>query len=62
MSIYPSPTGCLIAVDLAYNVCSTYGNWFPGVKTLVSKATTKIMKANPALFVLRERIRKGEME
>lgn len=59
MSIYPSPTGCLIAVDLAYNVCSTYGNWFPGVKTLVSKATTKIMKANPALFVLRERIRKG---
>jgi pre-mRNA-processing factor 8 len=59
MSIYPSPTGCLIAVDLAYNVCATYGNWFPGVKTLISKATTKIMKANPALFVLRERIRKG---
>eukprot|EP01124_Arcella_intermedia_P026086 TRINITY_DN4820_c0_g2_i1.p1 TRINITY_DN4820_c0_g2~~TRINITY_DN4820_c0_g2_i1.p1 ORF type:complete len:2327 (+),score=466.67 TRINITY_DN4820_c0_g2_i1:202-7182(+) len=59
MSIYPSPTGCLIAVDLAYNVHSAYGNWFPGVKTLVSQAMSKIMKANPALYVLRERIRKG---
>lgn len=59
MSIYPSPTGCLIAVDLAYNVSAAYGNWFPGVKTLVSKALAKIMKANPALYVLRERIRKG---
>lgn len=59
MSIYPSPTGCLIAVDLAYNLLSAYGNWFPGVKTLVQQATAKIMKANPALYVLRERIRKG---
>eukprot|EP01111_Echinosteliopsis_oligospora_P011820 TRINITY_DN3982_c0_g1_i2.p1 TRINITY_DN3982_c0_g1~~TRINITY_DN3982_c0_g1_i2.p1 ORF type:complete len:1423 (+),score=334.26 TRINITY_DN3982_c0_g1_i2:290-4270(+) len=59
MSIYPSPTGCMIGVDLAYNVHSAYGNWFPGVKPLVSQAMAKIMKSNPALYVLRERIRKG---
>lgn len=27
MSIYPSPNGVLIAVDLAYNLYSAYGNW-----------------------------------
>jgi pre-mRNA-processing factor 8 len=59
MSIYPSPTGCMIGVDLAYNLHSAYGNWFPGVKPLISQAMAKIMKSNPALYVLRERIRKG---
>lgn len=96
MSIYPSPTGVLIAIDLAYNLhryvavnalsasfdsvqslrlnacqsaksqsirytslCSAYGNWFPGSKPLIQQAMAKIMKANPALYVLRERIRKG---
>jgi len=59
MSIYPSPTGTLISIDLAYNLHSAFGNWFPGVKVLVQKSMTKIMKANPAIFVLRERIRKG---
>ncbi|KRZ19166.1 Pre-mRNA-processing-splicing factor 8, partial [Trichinella zimbabwensis] len=59
MSIYPSPTGTLIAVDLAYNLYSAYGNWFPGCKPLIRQAMAKIMKANPALYVLRERIRKG---
>lgn len=59
MSIYPSPTGVMIGVDLAYNLHSSFGNWFPGVKTLVIQAMSKIMKANPALYVLRERIRKG---
>jgi len=59
LSLYPSPTGCLIAYDLAYNIHSGYGNWFPGCKTLLQQATNKIMKANPALYVLRERIRKG---
>merc|ERR1739838_1210140 len=59
MSIYPSPTGCLVAIDLAYNLHSAYGNWFPGCKTLIQQAMAKIMKANPALYVLRERIRKG---
>eukprot|EP00041_Stephanoeca_diplocostata_P037416 m.1416831 g.1416831 ORF g.1416831 m.1416831 type:complete len:2325 (-) comp25031_c0_seq1:164-7138(-) len=59
MSIYPSPTGALVSVDLAYNLHSAFGNWFPGVKVLMQSAMAKIMKSNPALFVLRERIRKG---
>jgi len=59
MSIYPSPTGVLIAIDLAYNLHSAFGNWFPGAKPLIQQAMAKIMKANPALYVLRERIRKG---
>eukprot|EP01105_Mastigella_eilhardi_P006318 TRINITY_DN17931_c0_g1_i1.p1 TRINITY_DN17931_c0_g1~~TRINITY_DN17931_c0_g1_i1.p1 ORF type:complete len:2353 (+),score=674.91 TRINITY_DN17931_c0_g1_i1:30-7061(+) len=58
-SIYPSPTGVLIGLDLAYNLYSAFGNWFPGVKTLLQMAMAKILKANPALYVLRERIRKG---
>lgn len=49
----------LIAIDLAYNLHSAYGNWTPGMKPLVQQAMAKIMKANPALYVLRERIRKG---
>ncbi|KAG8802728.1 pre-mRNA-splicing factor 8 [Serendipita sp. 411] len=59
MSIYPSPTGVMIGMDLAYNLWSAYGNWFPGMKPLVQQAMSKIMKANPACHVLRERIRKG---
>ena len=59
MSIYPSPTGLLIGMDLAYNLFSAFGNWFPGIKPLIQQAMTKIMKANPALYVLRERVRKG---
>merc|ERR1712100_936734 len=59
MSMYPSPTGTLIAIDLAYNIHSAYGNWFPGSKITLQQGMAKIMKANPALYVLRERIRKG---
>jgi pre-mRNA-processing factor 8 len=59
MSIYPSPTGVMIAIDLAYNLYDAYGQWFPGLKQLIQQAMAKIMKANPALYVLRERIRKG---
>ena len=59
ISIYPSPTGCLIAIDMAYNMHSAFGNWFPGIRTLNLQAMNKIMKANPAIYVLRERIRKG---
>ncbi|CAG8099804.1 unnamed protein product [Penicillium olsonii] len=59
MSIYPSATGLMIGVDLAYNLFSAYGQYFPGLKTLIQQAMAKIMKANPALYVLRERIRKG---
>jgi pre-mRNA-processing factor 8 len=59
MSIYPSATGLMIGIDLAYNLYSAYGQYFPGLKTLIQAAMAKIMKANPALYVLRERIRKG---
>ena len=59
MSIYPSPTGLMIGMDLAYNLWSAFGNWFPGLKPLIQQAMAKIMKANPACHVLRERIRKG---
>ncbi|XP_072978887.1 pre-mRNA-processing-splicing factor 8A [Typha angustifolia] len=59
MSIYPSPTGVMIGLDLAYNLHSAFGNWFPGSKPLLAQAMNKIMKSNPALYVLRERIRKG---
>lgn len=51
--------GVMIGIDLAYNLHSAFGNWFEGVKPLIIQAMAKIMKANPALYVLRERIRKG---
>ncbi|EAT91945.2 hypothetical protein SNOG_00450 [Parastagonospora nodorum SN15] len=38
---------------------SAYGQYFPGLKQLIQQAMAKVMKANPALYVLRERIRKG---
>lgn len=59
MSVYPSPTGAMVGIDLAYNLHSAFGNWIPGMKPLVIKAMAKIMKSNPALYVLRERIRKA---
>lgn len=59
MSIYPSPMGVMMGLDLAYNLHSAFGNWFPGSKPLLAQAMNKIMKSNPALYVLRERIRKG---
>ncbi len=34
ISLYPSPTGTLIAIDLAYNLHSAFGNWFPGSQKL----------------------------
>ena len=59
MALYPSPTGLLLGIDLAYNVYSGYGNYFPNCKTLMQQAMAKIIKANPTLYVLRERVRKG---
>lgn len=38
---------------------SAFGNWIPGMKPLIQQAMSKIMKANPAMYVLRERIRKA---
>ncbi|KAK2962369.1 putative Pre-mRNA-processing-splicing factor 8 [Blattamonas nauphoetae] len=59
VSIYPSSTGALIAIDLAYNIHAAYGIWIPGMKPLMTQAMAKIMKANVALYILRDRIRKG---
>ena len=33
--VYPLPTGVIIGMDLAYNLWSAYGNWFPGMKLLM---------------------------
>ncbi|KAJ2487310.1 pre-mRNA-splicing factor 8, partial [Coemansia sp. RSA 2320] len=59
MSLYPSATGVIVGVDLAYNMYTAYGNWVPGMKALMQQAMGKIMKASPALYVIRERIRKA---
>jgi pre-mRNA-processing factor 8 len=40
-SIYPSPTGLLIALDLAYNLYSGYGCFFPGLKRELESRLTK---------------------
>ena len=52
MTMYPSPTGCIIAVDLAFNLYAGYGNWFPGNKPLLQQAMQKLIRDNPALYVL----------
>ncbi|GMH16202.1 hypothetical protein Nepgr_018043 [Nepenthes gracilis] len=52
MSIYRSPMGVMVGIDLAYNLHSAFGNWFPGLKPLLAQAMNKIMKSNPALYVV----------
>ena len=42
MSLYPSPTGCMISIDLAYNLHAAFGNWFPGAKPLIVMAMSKV--------------------
>ena len=59
MSLYPGPHGLMIGLDLAYNYATAYGHWIPGLKPLVRSAMATIHKSSPALYVLRERIRKG---
>ncbi|MES1908659.1 MAG: hypothetical protein MHM6MM_001547, partial [Cercozoa sp. M6MM] len=57
VSLYPCATGAIIAVDLAYNTYSGYGCWFPGLKPLLQQAMGAVIKNDPALHQLRERIR-----
>lgn len=47
------------SLPLPLSSSSAFGNWIPGMKPLIQQAMAKIMKANPALYVLRERIRKS---
>lgn len=42
MSLYPSASGCMISIDLAYNLYSAFGNWFPGAKPLIRMAMAKV--------------------
>ena len=56
MSIYPSPTGALIAIDLAYNLYSGYGAWFPGCKPLIQQAMAKIVKVRGGVLVASTRV------
>lgn len=59
MTQYASPTGVLLGIDLAYNMYSGFGHYIPGAKNVLQRAMARIMKANPALTVLRDRIRSG---
>ena len=59
MTNYASPTGTLLGIDLAYNMYSGFGHYIPGSKFVLQRAMAKIMKVNPALSVLRDRIRSG---
>ena len=59
LSVYPCITGAVISVDLAYNIFSGYGYWFKNLKFFIYKSLLKIIKINPSLHVLRERIRKS---
>lgn len=34
----------MIGLDLAYNLPSAFGNWFPGSKALLAQAMNKIVK------------------
>jgi pre-mRNA-processing factor 8 len=58
-SVYPCKIGLIIGFDLAYNIYSAYGYWIEGLKFLLNQILTQILKGNPALFILRERIRKA---
>ncbi|KAL8426766.1 hypothetical protein ACSSS7_008017 [Eimeria intestinalis] len=51
MSIYPSPSGVLVGIDLAYNLHSGFGNWIPGLKPLMQRAMNKIMKVGESSYV-----------
>ena len=41
----------MVGIDLAYNLHSAFGNWFPGIKPLLIQAMAKIMKARVCVCV-----------
>ena len=49
----------MIGVDLTYKLRSFFGSWFLGPKPLVQQVMAKVMKANPACHVFRERTVSG---
>jgi hypothetical protein len=48
MSIYPSPTGVMIGMDLAYNLWSAYGNWLPASHDHESKSCLSCTTRTPS--------------
>lgn len=58
-SVYPCKSGMLISFDLAFNISSAFGYWFLDLKLFLKRELEKIMKVNPSLFILRERIKKS---
>ena len=42
MSIYPSPTGVMIGIDICYNLHSAFGNWFPGAQPCTALPCTAL--------------------
>jgi hypothetical protein len=41
--------GTMVGIDIAYNLHSTYGNWFPGVKPLVVQVCSLVKIASDHL-------------
>ncbi|KNH06334.1 pre-mRNA-processing-splicing factor 8-like protein [Perkinsela sp. CCAP 1560/4] len=52
-SKYPSPTGVVIAFDLAYNSSAAFGFWFPGLKDFLRRALLKVKQNNTELYRFR---------
>lgn len=51
LTLFPF-AGVMIGLDLAYNLHSAFGNWFPGSKPLLAQAMNKIMKVTPEKHLL----------
>ena len=56
-TMYPSLTGIVVCIDLCYSTFSIYGNFFPGLQSLMTTILNKLITHNPALFVLKERVK-----
>ena len=52
-SKYPSPTGVIVAFDLAYNSYAAFGFWFPGLKSFLHKILIKVKQHNTELYRFR---------
>ncbi|XP_075591060.1 uncharacterized protein LOC142597946 [Dermatophagoides farinae] len=59
VTLYPCKNGIVIGFDLAYNIYSAYGRYFHRFKPFLRDALEKMNRNNPALYILRERIKKS---
>ncbi|POW16883.1 hypothetical protein PSTT_01002, partial [Puccinia striiformis] len=57
--IHPSTTRLMVRIDLAFNFHSAHDYRFAGAKPFIHQVLAKFMNAHSALYVSRERIRKG---